>query len=62
MADLLIVTRRDRVIIYPETPRAQNWIKRNMVYGNGYIVYIQKDALEDVLKLFNESCLTYEEK
>ena len=61
MADILIANRGTRVIIIPDTPKGERWIKANVVLTYGTAVFISKEFLEDFIKELEKADLIYEE-
>lgn len=61
MADLILVKRRDRVLIVPDSEIGKRWISFNIVTAHNASVTIGIDLLEDFIKEIEKDDITYEQ-
>lgn len=65
MSDILIIGRRNRRYLVPETEKGRLWIKANMNYnGSGVDVHVAVDVehIEDIISHLKEEEITFNEQ
>lgn len=61
MPDLLIVTNRQRMIVYPETREGLKWLA-NAYIMSGPVYHCSIEHLNDFIQKAKENDITYDEK
>lgn len=61
MADLILIKRRDRVLVVPDSKLGKRWLEHNIVTAHNASVTIGVDLLEDFIKEIEKDDITYEQ-